>query len=55
MVKIGQEVPEFDMSVYHEDEIKDIKLSDYLAVYFIVLLFSGVCIVSSIYTLWRAI
>lgn len=29
MVKIGHEVPEFAMSVYHDDEIKDIKLSDY--------------------------
>ena len=29
MVKIGQEVPEFTMSVYHDDEIKDVKLSDY--------------------------
>ena len=29
MVKIGQEVPEFTMSAYHNDEIIDIKLSDY--------------------------
>ncbi|HEY5654008.1 MAG TPA: redoxin domain-containing protein [Pontiella sp.] len=29
MVKIGQEVPEFSMAAYHDDEIKDIKLSDY--------------------------
>ncbi len=29
MVKVGQEVPEFTMSVFQNDEIKDIKLSDY--------------------------
>jgi peroxiredoxin (alkyl hydroperoxide reductase subunit C) len=29
MVKIGQEVPEFNMAVYHNDEIRDVKLSDY--------------------------
>jgi peroxiredoxin (alkyl hydroperoxide reductase subunit C) len=29
MVKIGQEVPEFAMSAYQNDEIKDIKLSDF--------------------------
>ena len=29
MVKIGQEVPDFKMAAYHDDEIKDIKLSDF--------------------------
>ena len=29
MVKIGQEVPEFAMSAFQNDEVKDIKLSDY--------------------------
>lgn len=29
MIKIGQEVPEFAMSAFQKDEIKDIKLSDY--------------------------
>jgi peroxiredoxin (alkyl hydroperoxide reductase subunit C) len=29
MVKVGQEVPEFSMAVYQDDEIKDINLSDY--------------------------
>ena len=29
MIKIGQEVPEFKMAAYQNDEIKDIKLSDY--------------------------
>lgn len=29
MVKVGQEVPEFKMSAYHNNEIADIKLSDY--------------------------
>ena len=29
MVKIGQAVPEFTMAAYHQDEIVDIKLSDY--------------------------
>lgn len=29
MLKIGQEVPEFMMSAYQDNEIKDIKLSDY--------------------------
>lgn len=29
MVKIGQEVPDFEMDVFHKDEIKKIKLSDY--------------------------
>ena len=29
MVKIGQEVSDFKMSVYHEDEIREINLSDY--------------------------
>jgi len=29
MVKIGQVVPDFKMAAYHDDEIKDIKLSDF--------------------------
>lgn len=29
MVKIGQEVPEFELAAYHNDEIKNISLSDY--------------------------
>jgi len=29
MIKIGQEVPEFKMAAYQDNEIKDIKLSDY--------------------------
>jgi len=29
MVKIGQEVPEFGMAIYHDDEIKKVNLSDY--------------------------
>ena len=29
MVKIGQEVPEFEMAAFQDDEIKDIRLSDY--------------------------
>ncbi len=29
MVRIGQEVPDFKMQAYHEDEIKEIKLSDF--------------------------
>lgn len=29
MIKIGQEVPEFKMAAYQNNEIKDIKLSDY--------------------------
>jgi peroxiredoxin (alkyl hydroperoxide reductase subunit C) len=29
MVKIGQEVPEFEISVFHKDEINDVRLSDY--------------------------
>jgi peroxiredoxin (alkyl hydroperoxide reductase subunit C) len=29
MIKVGQEVPDFKISVYHDDEIKDVKLSDY--------------------------
>ena len=29
MVKVGQEVPEFSMAAFQNDEIKDIKLSDY--------------------------
>ena len=29
MVKIGQAVPEFSMAAFQNDEIKDIKLSDY--------------------------
>ena len=29
MVKIGHEVPEFEMSAFQNDEVKDIKLSDY--------------------------
>ena len=29
MVKVGQKVPNFKMAVFQDDEIKDIKLSDY--------------------------
>lgn len=29
MIKIGQEVPDFKMNIYHDDEIKEVKLSDY--------------------------
>ncbi len=29
MVTIGQAVPDFKLSVFHDDEIKDVKLSDY--------------------------
>lgn len=29
IVKVGQEVPDFKMAAYQNDEIKDIKLSDY--------------------------
>ena len=29
MVKVGQEVPDFKMAAFQNDEIKDIKLSDY--------------------------
>ncbi|MBN2162554.1 MAG: redoxin domain-containing protein [Pontiellaceae bacterium] len=29
MIKVGQEVPNFTMGVYHQDEIKEVKLSDY--------------------------
>ncbi len=29
MLKVGQAVPEFKMAVYHDDEIKEIKLSNY--------------------------
>ena len=29
MVKIGQEVSDFSMAAFHNDEIKDIKLSDF--------------------------
>jgi len=29
MVKVGQEVPDFKMAAFQDDEIKDIKLSDY--------------------------
>ncbi len=29
MVKVGQEVPDFAISVYQNDEIKEVKLSDY--------------------------
>lgn len=29
MVKVGEEVPEFKMAIYHNDEIKNITLSDY--------------------------
>lgn len=29
MLKIGQQVPELEMDVFHEDEIKKVKLSDY--------------------------
>ena len=29
IVKVGQEVPDFKMAAFHQDEIKDISLSDY--------------------------
>ncbi len=29
MVKVGQEIPDFKMNIYHDDEIKEVKLSDY--------------------------
>jgi peroxiredoxin (alkyl hydroperoxide reductase subunit C) len=29
MVKIGQEVPEFKLSAYHNDEVQELSLSDY--------------------------
>lgn len=29
MVQIGQQVPDFELDAYHDDEIKKIKLSDY--------------------------
>jgi len=29
MISVGQEIPDFRLSVYHNDEIRDVKLSDY--------------------------
>ena len=29
MVKVGQEIPDFELDAYHDDELKKIKLSDY--------------------------
>ena len=29
MVKIGKEIPDFELEVFHEEDIKKIKLSDY--------------------------
>lgn len=29
MVKIGHKIPDFELQVYHEDEIKTVRLSDY--------------------------
>lgn len=38
MVKIGREIPDFEVEVYHQDEVKKVKLSDYRGKW-IVLLF----------------
>ena len=40
MIKIGQEVPEFKMAAFQNDEIKDIKLSDYKGKKNVVLVFN---------------
>jgi peroxiredoxin len=29
MVKIGREIPDFEVEIYHQDEVKKVKLSDY--------------------------
>ncbi len=29
MIKVGEKVPDFELSIYHKDEIKDVKLADY--------------------------
>ena len=42
MVKIGQEVPEFTMSAYHNDEIIDIKLSDYKGKWVVLLFYQQI-------------
>jgi len=39
MVKIGQEIPDFEMDIYHQDEIKKIKLSDYRGKWLVLLFY----------------
>jgi peroxiredoxin len=39
MVKIGQEIPDFEMDIYHQDEIKKIKLADYRGKWLVLLFY----------------
>ena len=41
MIKINQIVPEFKLKAYHQDKIKDIKLSDYKGKWVILLFYPG--------------
>ena len=39
MIQIGQEIPDFEVEAYHEDEIKNIKLSDYRGKWLVLLFY----------------
>lgn len=39
MLKINQKIPDFELEIYHNDEIKKIKLSDYLGKWLVLLFY----------------
>jgi len=39
MVKIGQEIPDFELDIYHQDEIKKVKLSDFKGKWLVLLFY----------------
>ena len=41
MIKINQVVPDFKLKAYHQDKIKDIKLSDYKDKWIVLLFYPG--------------